>query len=139
MTEWNAKLLECIVAADDLKIAPLRDDGKTLGTPTWIWCVAVAGKLYARPWNGGASSWFKAAVSQKAGRILAAGDCHDLRFALADPALADAIDDAYRTKYTGKDYLPDMIGNGPGPTASGSIRPAERGRERHGLPHHGTG
>jgi len=41
MTAWSKPELHKIAAADDLHIAPLRDDGKTYGTPTWIWSVAV--------------------------------------------------------------------------------------------------
>ena len=43
---WNQDQLDRIVKADDLKISPFRDDGKTYGTPTWIWCVQVGGELY---------------------------------------------------------------------------------------------
>jgi hypothetical protein len=45
----------------------------TYGTPTWIWCVAVDGELYARAYNGPKSRWYQAAVRQGAGRIIAAG------------------------------------------------------------------
>ncbi|WP_341771217.1 DUF2255 family protein [Burkholderia ambifaria] len=48
---WPAGELHRIVEADDLNIAPFRDDGKTPGTPTWIWCVAVDGELYVRAYN----------------------------------------------------------------------------------------
>lgn len=37
---WSADELRRIVEADDLKIAPFREDGATYGTPTWIWYVA---------------------------------------------------------------------------------------------------
>ncbi len=40
------------VEADDLHIAPFREDGVTPGTPTWIWSVAVGGDLYVRGYNG---------------------------------------------------------------------------------------
>src|SRR2546430_14128687 len=76
--------LSRIVAADDLRIAPLRDDGKTPGTPTWIWCVAVEGELYVRAYNGQRSRWYQAAARQRAGRITAAGSmpCVGVHFAL---------------------------------------------------------
>ncbi len=113
MAEWPAPVLEGIIAADDLKVAPFREDGSTYGTPTWIWCVAVDGRLYVRPWNGVSSRWYQAAMAQHAGRIVAAGETYEVSFSRADPALAEAIDDAYRAKYPGKEYLPDMIGEGP--------------------------
>ena len=52
---WDKNQLDRIVQADDLHIAPFRDDGKTTGTPTWIWCVQVDGELYVRGYNGKAS------------------------------------------------------------------------------------
>jgi len=113
MAFWNAATLARIVDADDLKIAPFREDGKTYGTPTWIWCVAYDGGLYVRPWNGKLSRWYRAAMEQKAGRIVAAGETYEVVFAPAEAAVAEAIDDAYRTKYLGKEYLPDMVEEGP--------------------------
>ena len=59
--------------ADDLKISPLRSDGATYGTPTWIWVVVVNGYLYVRAYSGISSTWYHSAISQKAGRIHAAG------------------------------------------------------------------
>jgi hypothetical protein len=40
--------LDRTIAANNLHIAPFRDDGASYGTPTWIWCVAVDGALYVR-------------------------------------------------------------------------------------------
>lgn len=119
MTAWTASTLEKIVTADDLKVSPFRDDGETYGTPTWIWCVAAEGQLYVRPWNGKKSRWYRAAMNRRAGRIIAAGETLEVSFQPADVALFDAIDDAYRAKYPGTEYLPDMIGEGP---RSASVR-----------------
>jgi hypothetical protein len=47
-TPWSKDVLNKIVDADDLHISPLRDDGVTYGTPTWIWSVAVDDALYVR-------------------------------------------------------------------------------------------
>ena len=52
MMEWSPDKLKVNAEADDLHIAPLRDDGRTYGTPTWIWSVAVNGDLYVRAYNG---------------------------------------------------------------------------------------
>ena len=41
--KWSIDELRKIAEADDLHISPLRDDGMTYGTPTWIWSVAVDG------------------------------------------------------------------------------------------------
>ena len=46
--EWPTNELESIARTDDLHISPFREDGKTYGTPTWIWSVVVDGDLYVR-------------------------------------------------------------------------------------------
>jgi hypothetical protein len=38
---WSDDELTKIDQADDLKMAPFREDGDTYGTPTWIWEVVV--------------------------------------------------------------------------------------------------
>lgn len=106
---WTPAELKKIAAVDDLHIAPLREDGKTFGTPTWIWSVVVDGGLYVRAYNGQNSRWFKAARSQKAGRITVAGETRDVAFEPLDGALNDRIDAAYRTKYANSPYLDAMI------------------------------
>ncbi|MBV9296870.1 MAG: DUF2255 family protein, partial [Acidobacteriaceae bacterium] len=100
-----------IADTDDLHIAPFRDDGVTYGTPTWIWSVVVDGNLYARAYNGTASSWYDAALRQKAGRITAASMKRDVAFARANDALAEQIDEAYKAKYGSSPYLASMIGH----------------------------
>ena len=57
MTSWSEDELRKIIEADDLHIAPFRDDGVTYGTPTWIWSVAVDGAVYVRGYNGQKSRW----------------------------------------------------------------------------------
>lgn len=110
MNDWNQRELEQIAVTDDLHIAPLRDDGRTDGTPTWIWSVVVDGGLYVRAYHGRHSSWYRAAIRQKLGRITAAGMTREVSFQPADGAIQDGIDDAYRVKYKGSAYLPSMIG-----------------------------
>jgi hypothetical protein len=55
MSDWSKDDLDKIAASDDLHVAPFREDGKTCGTPTWIWSVVVDGALYVRAYNGKAS------------------------------------------------------------------------------------
>jgi hypothetical protein len=116
ISTWPKDELRKIAEADDLHIAPLREDGVTYGTPTWIWSVAVDGALYVRGYNGQKSRWYQAAVQQKAGRIVAAGITKEVSFEPVDGAvnhlsdLNDLIDDAYRAKYKGSLYLKPMIG-----------------------------
>ncbi|MFL9946317.1 DUF2255 family protein [Paraburkholderia agricolaris] len=110
MSAWKQDELSRIAGADDLHISPFREDGKTYGTPTWIWSVVVDGALYVRGYSGKASRWYQAAVKQKAGRILVAGMTRDVVFEPVDGAINDQIDDAYRSKYRSSSYLDPMIG-----------------------------
>jgi hypothetical protein len=111
MGTWSEIELRRIAESDDLHIAPFREDGKTLGTPTWIWSVAVDDALYVRAYNGQKSRWYKAALQQKAGRIRAAGMTKEVTFGPVSGAINDRIDEAYRAKYKSSPYLSPMIGN----------------------------
>lgn len=106
---WSPDELSQIDHADDLKIAPFREDGITYGTPTWIWEVVVDGNLYVRGYRGPKSRWYQAAVRQKAGRITAAGMTRDVTFEPVEGSINDRIDDAYRAKYGKSQYLDPMI------------------------------
>jgi hypothetical protein len=110
MAAWPDDELAKIADADDLHISPLRDDGVTYGTPTWIWSVALADGLYVRAYNGRSSRWHQAAMRQRAGRITAAGMTKDVTFEPVDGPINDRIDEAYRAKYRGSPYLSPMIG-----------------------------
>jgi len=115
MSTWPKNELRKIAEADDLHISPFREDGKTYGTPTWIWSVAVDDALYVRAYNGQQSRWYKAAIRQKAGRITAAGMTKEVTFEpvdgkIVEGKLNDRIDDAYKAKYKGSPYLKPMIG-----------------------------
>jgi hypothetical protein len=107
---WQKDELRRIAEADDLHIAPFREDGVTYGTPTWIWSIAVEDALYVRGYNGQNSRWYQAAVRQKAGLIIAAGMTKEVTFEVVDGPINDRIDDAYRAKYRGSPYLKPMIG-----------------------------
>jgi hypothetical protein len=110
MSAWKEGELSKIAASDDLHISPFREDGKTYGTPTWIWSVVVDGKVYVRPYNGASSRWYKAAMQQQAGRIAAAGLTREVTFEGASKVPQSAIDAAYRAKYSKSPYLAPMIG-----------------------------
>lgn len=49
MSTWDQAQLRSFAAADDLHISQYREDGRTYGTPTWIWSVVAGGDLYVRP------------------------------------------------------------------------------------------
>lgn len=109
MVEWNKDELKKISETDDLHISPFREDGKSYGTPTWIWSVVVGDDLFVRAYNGINSSWYKAATKQKAGRITAAGITKEVTFKQIEGEVNDLIDDAYRKKYKDSPYLNPMI------------------------------
>lgn len=108
--QFSKEELRKINEADDIKISPFREDEKTYGTPTWIWAVEVDGDLYVRAYNGINSRWYQSALSQKAGRIHAAGMVIDVNFeTVNDKSLNKKIDEAYQAKYAKSPYLPPMI------------------------------
>ena len=101
-TTWPEDELRRIRETDDLHISPFREDGKTYGTPTWIWSVVVDGALYVRSYNGKSGRWYQAALKQKAGRIIAAGMTKEVTFEPVDGEIKGPIDDAYRAKHREK-------------------------------------
>lgn len=109
MTTWATATLADIDTADDLKISPLRTDGVTYGTPTWIWSVVVDGELYVRGYNGTSSRWYAAAMTRPEGRIHAAGQVFDVTFEHAADESNERIDEAYRAKYASSPYLAPMV------------------------------
>lgn len=111
MSKWSKNELHKIAETDDLHISPFREDGKTYGTPTWIWSVVVDDALYVRAYNGQNSRWYQAALRQKAGRISAAGMTKEISFEPVNSEINDRIDDAYRAKYKTSPYLKPMIGD----------------------------
>jgi hypothetical protein len=110
MSTWSKDELSKIAETDDLHISPVREDGKTYGTPTWIWSVVIGDALYVRAYNGQNSRWYKAAMRQRAGRITAAGMTKEVTFEAVKGSINDRIDDAYRMKYQGSPYLSPMTG-----------------------------
>lgn len=129
MSAWSKEELHKIAQADDLHIAPFREDGKTYGTPTWIWSVVVDNALYVRAYNGTKSRWYQAATRQKAGRITAAGMTKDVIFEAVSGSLNDRIDEGYREKYRASPYLDPMIGSGAR-AATMKVTPRETNRTK---------
>jgi hypothetical protein len=113
LTAWPKDELKKIAETDDLHVSPFREDGKTYGTPTWIWSVVVGDDLYVRPYNGAKSRWYRAALRQKSGRITAAGMTKQVAFEPVTGDINERVDDAYRAKYRTSPYLDPMIGAGP--------------------------
>jgi hypothetical protein len=100
MSTWANEELDKIGAAEELEIAPLRQDG-ALRKPVIIWVVRVGDNLYVRAYKGRASAWFRGVQARHEGRIWAGGVERDVTFvAEADPGVNDQIDAAYRAKYS---------------------------------------
>ncbi len=98
MTAWTSDELDRIGAADELRIATRRRDG-SLRRPVTIWVVRHGDDLYVRSVNGLAGRWHRNAEASHEGHVEAGGVARDVTFVDADPAVADALDAAYRSKY----------------------------------------
>ncbi|WP_429970765.1 DUF2255 family protein [Fructilactobacillus sp. Tb1] len=113
--KWSKEQLKNFAKANDMKISPFYSDGKTYGTPTYIWSVVADNNLYVRAYNGQNSSWYKAAVQQGAGKIHLAGNDYEVIFEKVNnnPEIDKDINDAYENKYNGSPYLAPMLESGP--------------------------
>src|SRR3954466_3975065 len=101
MITWTPADLDVISRTAALYVSPFRDDGTTYGTPTQTWALVVDGDVYVRAANGPESSWYKAAVSQGAGRVRVADADYEVTFEPASDDVSDATDAAYEAKYPG--------------------------------------
>lgn len=108
--KFDSEELHDINKANDLKISPFRADGKTYGTPTWIWEVVGDGEVYVRAYSDTSGRWYQSAISQKAGQIHAAGMVKDVTFEAVqkDDLLQFKTDEAYSDKYSKSLYLGSM-------------------------------
>ncbi len=132
MSTWSTDGLRAIAENDDLFVSPFREDGTTYGTPTQTWALIVDDHVYVRAANGPQSRWYRAAMSQKAGRVRVADKTYDLTFEPADDDVSDAIDAAYEAKYPGSTAVPTMQGDGP-KSATVRICPADHLRPGHDV------
>jgi hypothetical protein len=123
MPRWTQEQLVKLIPATDLHVAPFREDGLTTGTLTWVWSVVLSDELYARPYHGPDSRWYKAAMRSRGGRATIAGIDTGVVFEQADAGMVSRIDAAYREKYRGSRYLKAMLELGP-QTCTVRIRPA---------------
>jgi hypothetical protein len=99
MTGWTAGELTEIDHSDELELRSQRADG-TLRDPVTMWVVRHQDDLYVRPVKG-RDGWYKGTRTRQLGHIRCGGVDRDVAFAdaHADPALNEAVDTAYRTKY----------------------------------------
>jgi hypothetical protein len=98
MTSWTDDELNKIDTAEELEIAALRPDG-TSRKPVTIWVVRVEEGIYVRSAYGTSAAWYRATKVRHEGHIEVANLRKDVIFEMADPAVGDQIDAAYRNKY----------------------------------------
>ena len=109
MTTWKSDELDKIAAAEELRIASARGDGRLRNLVT-IWVVRLGDDLYVRSVNGRTSAWFRGTQDRHEGHIRAGGVEKDVTFVEeTDPDINDQLDAAYRTKY--RRYAASIIGS----------------------------
>src|SRR3954468_3960949 len=113
MATWKPATLDLIRRTADLYVSPFRPDVLTYGTPTRTWALVVDGQVYVRAAHGPTSSWYRAAITQQAGRIRVDNQDCAVTFAPAPAHVAQAIDAAYDDEYPGSTAVSIMQGAGP--------------------------
>lgn len=111
MSAWASDELNAIGTATELKLAPLRADGR-LRRPVTIWVVRDGDDLYVRSYTGSGAAWFRGALTRHEGRIWAGGVEKEVTLVEErDPGRNTRIDDAYRAKYrrVGGGYVEVMV------------------------------
>ena len=88
MVSWTNDELDRIGRADELDIAPLRQDG-TLRKPVTIWVVRHGDSLYVRSGYGRAAAWYRGIQVRREGCIKAGGIEKDVIFEDADHTFDD--------------------------------------------------
>ena len=99
MTDWTAAELDTIGSAEEIEIAGLRADG-TLRKPVIIWIARLKDDLFVRSAYGRTAAWYRGTQARHEGRIKAGSVEKDVSFEAVETALHDAIDAAFRTKYS---------------------------------------
>jgi hypothetical protein len=98
LTAWTYEELSAIARANELTVAPVRDDG-TVQSGRIVWVVRRGDAIYIRSVNGDEGAWFRGVQKHHAGHISARGVEVDVSFEDANHDLDDAIDEEYRRKY----------------------------------------
>ncbi|MER8067320.1 DUF2255 family protein [Streptomyces sp. NPDC094034] len=98
MTSWTSDDLSGPADAQEL-ILTVAHDGETPTGQVELGFVLVSGDLYIRAFRGTRSTWFRQARRIGEGRIEVGGRTLPVSIEPADPALSDAIDAAYRSRF----------------------------------------
>ena len=98
MSAWDNEALAKIAAAEEVRIASVRPDGR-LRKPVTVWVVRHGDDLYVRSVRGRGGQWFRGTQERHEGRIRAGAVQQDVTFVDAARDIDDEIDAAYRAKY----------------------------------------
>lgn len=110
MATWTQDELDKIGAAEELHLASRRADG-TLRRPVTMWVVRHGEDVYVRSVKGQSGPWFRGTQDRHEGHVRAGGVEKDVRFADASDAVNEAVEAAYRAKYTGPNaqFVPGVL------------------------------
>ena len=106
---WRSDELERMARSDDFHIVPYREDHVTLGKPTRALQVTVDGELYVRAQEGDRAAWYRAAVGEHGGQIIADGKTRMVAFERAQGDINAKIDAAYRARYAANPRLKALV------------------------------
>jgi hypothetical protein len=99
MRPWPAEDLRTIADTTDVSASPIREDGTIYATPTRVWSLVVDGQVNARAAHGVQSSWDRAAITQRAGRVRVADRDFDVTFAPAHARRAPAHGPSWANRF----------------------------------------
>ena len=106
MTAWTTDELNKIGSADEIQVAPLRQDGTPYKQVT-IWVVRVGDAVYIRSYNGRDGAWYRHALESHKSNFWAGGVEKTVSLAeVSDAAVNDQVDAAYQQKYG---HLPQYV------------------------------
>ncbi len=95
---WTPEALRYLDASRELEIAG-RDAAGHPTVWTQIWVVVVDGEVFVRTWHRRTTGWYGRAVASARASIRVDGHPVDVIVTVMGETDADAIDEAYRTKY----------------------------------------
>lgn len=109
MTKWTKEELDTISKDGNLYLTIPNEDG-SLHAPAWIWIAESEGRLFSRGYNGTSARWYQSAKREGKGHISVGGVEKDVAIQFpTDERLNEKIDEGYKRKYSGSQYLSHMI------------------------------
>jgi hypothetical protein len=97
--DWTTHALRDLTSAQEVHLATRREDG-TLRSPRIIWVVTSGRRVFIRSTNGRTATWFRSAITTRAGQIRARGSAYEVTFTeVHDEQGLAAADAGYRAKY----------------------------------------